>query len=260
MTSSLADAFRADLRCSESVAHLLASLAQQYMRRVTGSSEDSEEDVVLRLRDPRVFGDFAEAVRADRRVSPAVRNLLIEHAFDLLPLPRTEGEVIAVETRAPRHLLSLAAALAAEGGLSVLHVMHLVYAVFLDRSLVSKVPRRTRSAVLQAIVEEGGSGENLRVLYASLHLATVPEPEAASELRRILADAIVPFSFRRSLAALAAAEDGGHASLTRMAQREGLLPETLENPQEPSILASIPRLSVRLRTAGRRFLDESDSA
>ena len=258
MTSSLVDAFRADLRCSDSVARLLAALALQHVRRVTASSEDSEEDVVLRLRDPRVFGDFADAIRVDRRVSPAVRTLLIEHTFDLLPLPQTEGEVIAVETRAPRHLLSLAAALAAEGGLSVLHVMHLVYAVFLDRSLVSKVPRRTRSAVLQAVVREGGSGENIRVLYASLHLAAVPEPEAASELRRILADAIVPFGFRRSLAALAAATDGGYASLTRMAQREGLLPETIEDPDGPSILVSIPRLPGRLRTAGRRFLGESD--
>src|SRR5512137_6027 len=169
VNSALVDTFRSELPCNVAVATVLANLARELVPRIAGSSEDSEEDMVLRLRDPRVFGAFVESVRDDRRLPASAQGLLIEHVFDLLPLPRTEGEVIAVETRAPRHLLSLAATLAATGDLSVLHVMHLVYAVFLDRSLVSEVPRQVRSAVLQAIVAEGGGGEGLRVLYASLH-------------------------------------------------------------------------------------------
>ena len=258
MTSALVDAFRSELPCSEAEARTLAELARGRVPHLAGSPEDTEEDVVLRLRDPRLFGEFVESVGSDARVTTATRVLLLEHVFDLLPLPRTEGEVIAVETRAPRHLLSFAAALVPAGGLSVLHVMHLVYAIFLDRSLVSAVPRPTRSAVLHAVVAEGGSGESVRVLYAVLHLASVAGSEAAGELRRILGDSAIPITLRRSLASLAADEDGGYQTLMRMAQREGLIPAA-EDPPGPSALASIPRLPERLRPAGRRFLEQTDA-
>ncbi len=256
MASPLVDALRSELPCSEAVAYTLAELARDHVPRIARSSEDSEEDLVLRLRDPRLFGAFVASVEDDARVSSATRLLLIEHIFDLMPLPRSEGEVIAVETRAPRSLLSFAAALGSSTGLSVLHVMHLVYAVFLDRSLVSAVPRQTRSAVLRAVVSEGGSGEGLRLLYAGLHLASVSTSEAAGELRRVLTDPRVPMGIRQSLAAMAASEDGGRVLLTKLAQREGLIPEATEDAQGPSLLASIPRLPERLREAGRGFLEK----
>ncbi len=259
MTSPLVEAFRSELPCTENVAASLASLARDRLPRLAGTWEDTEEDLVLRLRDPRTFGDFVESLEGDRRVPESTHALLLDHVFDLLPLPRAEGDVIAVETRAPRHLLSFAASLAGAGGLSVLHVMHVVYAVFLDRSLVTRVPRKTRAAVLRAIVREGGSGESLRVLYACLHLATVPESESASEFTRILEDREVSVGLRRSLASLAAAEDGAHASLTRIAQREGLLPEAIDDAQAQSVLASIPRLPQRLHPIGLRFLEGAQS-
>jgi hypothetical protein len=257
VTSALAAAFRSELPCSNATAALLSSLAQEWVPRLGGTVEDSEEDLVLRLRDPRIFGAFVESVAGDGRVTTQVRTALIEHAFDLLPLPRTEGEVIAVESRAPRHLLALAAALAAVEDLSVLHVMHLVYAIFLDRSLVADVPRKTRSVVLQAILSDQGSEKELRLLYAGLALAAVPEPEAASELRRILKMTTVPVESRRALAAMAAADDGGRSALTRIAQRQGLLPADLSDSQSPTVLANIPRMPARLSASGLRFLKRS---
>lgn len=239
---------------------MLASLAREDASRVGGTPEDSDEDLVLRLRDPRTFGAFVESVSADRRVDPAVREALVEHVFDLLPLPRTEGEVIAVESRAPRHLIAFAAFLDAADELSLLHVMHLVYAVFLDRSLVIEVPRRTRSAVLRAVVSEKGGDEALRVLYACLSLASVPGLEAASELRWILRKTSVPVGLRRDLARIAAAEDGGRSALTRIAQQQGLIPGDLRDPETPEILANIPRLAERLSALGLRFLKGSGSA
>ncbi|HYM39339.1 MAG TPA: hypothetical protein VEY12_04220 [Thermoplasmata archaeon] len=260
MASALAEAFRSDLPCADDQAAVLAGLARERVPLLSGSAEDSEEDLVLRLRDPRVFGAFAESVGQDRRVPAALRRALLEHVFDLLPLPRTEGELIAVETRAPRRLLALTAALAAGGGLSVLHVMHLVYAVFLDRALVTHVPRRIRSAVLRSVLEEGGGGETLRLLYGGLHLAAVPEREAASELRWILLSDAIPLRLRRSLASLGAEADGGRSSLTRLAQREGLLPEDVHDPEAPEILANIPRLPAGLASACRSFLERAGSA
>ncbi len=259
MASALVDSFRSELPCSEAEARILTELARDWMPRLAGSPEDTEEDVVLRLRDPRLFGAFVESVGADARVPAATRVRLLEHVFDLLPLPRSEGEVIAVETRAPRHLLSFAAALVPAEGLSVLHVMHLVYAIFLDRSLVSAVPRSTRSAVLHAVVAEGGGGEGVRVLYAAFHLASVAEPEAEREFGTILGDPAISIALRRSLAALAADDHGGQEPLMRMAQREGLIPDVFEDPPGPSVLATIPRLPERLRAAGRSFLEQADA-
>jgi len=254
VTSALAEAFRSEIPCSHAVAIVLASLARERVGTLGGTAEDSDEDLVLRLRDPRSFGAFAESVSNDLRVELAVREALVEHVFDLLPLPRTEGEVISVESRAPRHLVAFAASLAEAGELTVLHIMHLVYAVFLDRSLVTEVPRKTRSAVLRAVVSGRGSDEALRVLYACLSLSAVPVPEAASELRRILKTTSVPLGLRRNLARIASDKDGGQSGLTRMAQQQGLIPGDLRDPEAPEILANIPRLPAQLSAPSVRFL------
>lgn len=257
MTDPLADAFRSEIPCEASVASLLASLAREHRARLGGGPEDTDEDVIVRLRDPRAFGSFAEAVLEDPRVGPAARDAVLEHVFDLLPLPRSEGEVIDVEARAPPRLLSLAAHLAESEGLTVLHVMHLVYALFLDRSLPLNVPRSTRSDVYHAVLGQRDASENLRVVYACLHLAAVADTEAVAELRRALRSREYPASLRRSLAAVAASEDGGRSALTALAQREGLLPGDLRDAQAPAILANIPRLPEKLGAAGQRYLEQN---
>ncbi len=259
MDDALADAFRAELPCSRSTAAVLAALAREKGDLLGGGSEDTDEDRILRLRDPRTFGAFAEWVLRDRRADTVARDAVAEHAFDLLSLARSEGDVIAVETRAPPRLLALAAYLAESQGLTVLHVMHLVYAVFLDHSLVVNVPRPVRARVYQAILHEGDTGEDLRTLYACLHLAAVAEPEAAAEFRRTLRSRACPRTLRHRLATMAAAADGGRAALAGIARHEGLLPAELREPQAPGIQANIPRFPERLAAAGRRFLEQDAS-
>ncbi len=260
MSSPLAEAFRADLRCSDSQADSLAALARERMPSIVGSAEDSEEDLVLRLRDPRAFGAFVGSVVEDPRLPPGLQTSLLEQVFDLLSVPRTEGEVMAVEARAPRNLVDLAARLGAKEGLSILHVMHLVYAVFLDRSLLTDAPRDRRSAVFRTVATGTESGEGLRVLYAAFHLASIPEAEAARELRWFLRASAIPVGVRRSIADMATADDGGQASLTRLAQREGLLPADLGEVRGPLITANIPKLPERLAAAGRRYTKRQGDA
>lgn len=253
MSDALADALRVEVPCSTRDAGVLADLARLRLRSVGRVPEDSDEDLVLRLRDPRVFGTFAEAALADTRLGEATRRALVEHAFDLLPLAMSEGEVFVVGARAPPKLLGLAAFLARAGDLTVLHLMHLVYAVFLDRSLVSGAPRRTRSAVLHDILRQADASERLRVLYGALHLASVPASEARIEFRKIHRTKALPGGVRQTLAVLAAAPDGGRAELTRLAQKEGLLPSGLDDQEAPAILANIPRLPEGLAALGRRY-------
>lgn len=253
---ALVDALRSELPCNERDAIILAELARSRVPRIVGTAEDSDEDLVMRLRDPQIFGAFAEAVLEDPQIASALRSNVVEHAFDLIPLPRTEGEVIMVASRGPPRLLTLTAYLAETHGLTVLHVMHLVYAVFLDRSLVTNVPRAIRSFVLQAVAKQTDSNEGLRLFYAGLHLSEIPRPEARAQLQTILRMDSVPETLRRTLASLAASEDGGRAWLLRLAQAEGLLPADVGEPQSPAILANIPRLPEQLGAVGRRYLQQ----
>lgn len=257
MADALAEAFRSEIPCAPSVAIRLAALAREHLAGLGGGSEDSDQDVVLRLRDPRTFGLFAEAVLEDRRIGADVRDAVVEHVFDLLPLPRSEGEVIDVGARAPPRLLLLAHRLAESEGLTVLHVMHLVYAVFLDRSLPLNVPRPIRSELYHAVLAQRDASEELRALYACLHLATLSDSEAVAQFRRTLRSRAYPPTLRRSLAGVAAAEDGGRSAITVLAQREGLVTSDLSDPQAPSMLANIPRLPENLAAVGRRYLERN---
>jgi hypothetical protein len=259
VADALAEAFRSEIPCDASTASLLASLAREHLVRLGGGPEDTDADVTVRLRDPRFFGRFAEAVLGDPRAGSGARDAVLEHVFDLLPLPRSEGDLIDVPSRAPPRLLILAQRLGESEGFTVLHVMHLVYAVFLDRFLITSVPRTSRSAVYRAVLDLGDASEDLRVLYAGLHLAAVPESEAVAELRATLRSRTLRPSFRRSLANVAASEDGGQSGLTRAAQREGLLPNDLGEPEGPAVLANIPRLPPKLATLGRKYLERTST-
>ncbi len=260
MADPLADAFRAEIPCDGPTAALLAARARERLPRIARSPEDTDEDLILRLRDPRLFGAFVEALLAEPEVPEGVRRVLVEHVFDLLPLPRTEAEVFEVESRAPPHLLALATVLAEPDGLTVLHLMHLVYAVFLDRTLVRGVGRPVRSAVLHSILARTEAEEGLRLFYAALHLSAVPEREAAREMGQVLRSGTVPAPLRHRIASLAVAEDGGRMELARLAQKEGLLPSDLEDLQSPEIHANVPRLPENLATPARAYLAQAESS
>jgi hypothetical protein len=253
---SLADSLAADLRCDPSIAVQLAAKARHYLPEILGTVDDHDEDLILRLRDPRVCGELAAALLEDNQVSGKARILLAEHTFDLLPLPRGEADVILVETRAPRSLLPLAAFLTETNGLTVLHVMHLLFAVFLDRDIVRGAARTVRSKVLYAVVRLTETDADHRSLYAALHLSAVPEPEAHGAFRAILSGD-VDESVKELIARASAADDGGFTILLKTAQAVGLVPSDWTDAGRPEALANIPRLPPRLRALGRRWLNRS---
>jgi len=250
--SPLEEAFARDLGLPGPDARRLAAAAREVIPRIAGTTDDAEEDFVLRLRDPRIFGEFAASMLGTRGIRPEARLALAEHAFDLLPLPRSEGDVFLVEDRAPPRLLELAAHLADHQGLTVLHVMHVVYALFLDRRLPAKVDRATRSRVLREVLAHPETSPGLRGLYAALHLASVGEPEAASEFRWILRSPDVHPSTKTWLASAAADPEVSAARIALRARDEGLLPADLPE-DDPRTMASIPRLPDRLRTLAARW-------
>jgi len=257
MPGVLAESLETDLRCPPGEAETLASLARECVPRIAGGPEDTDEDLVVRLRDPRVFGEFAVSLLEDSRLSDPVRTALAERAFDLLPLPRGEGEVIVVESRAPSRLLDAAAFLARGDRLSVLHVLHLLYALFLNRALVTRVDRGVRSFVLARVLANPEVSGSLRAFYAAMHLAAVPEPEAHAEFRRAMKDPSIDASLKSSLAALAEDPDRGRRLLLAIAQEEGLVASGPDGSEEPQAIATIPRLPERLRPIARRWRDRN---
>jgi len=253
MAGALEESLLIDLRCGESDAATIASLARDCVPRIVESAEDSDEDLVVRLRDPRVFGEFAVPLLDDSHLSAALRTMLAERVFDLLPLPRGEGDVIVVESRAPSRLLAAAAFLARVDRLSVLHVLHLVYALFLDRGLAMRVDRPIRAFVLGRILDHAAVNEGLRAFYAAMHLASVPEQEAHSEFRRTLNEPSIPITLKSALVQLAEEPDRGTARLLSIARDEGLLPSEPIGSDEPLAVVNIPRMPERLRAVARRW-------
>jgi len=208
------------------------------------------------MRDSRTFGRFAELLLRDADISTDAKILVAEHAFELLPLPQAEGDVFLVDSRASSGLLDLAAFLLRREAFTVLQFMHLLYAVFLDRTLVTNVERSTRSEVLASVASLDEFPEGPRVLYSSFHLAALPEREQKVEFGTILRGS-APRTFRQTLARIAASEDGGVGEVARIAQAEGLVPDLDEGPSNPTVLVNIPRLSSRLAAPALKWLARS---
>jgi len=251
---SLAEFFRVDVRCDPRDSVRLAAKARAFFARDPASADDAPEDLAVRLQDARAFGLFAEPLLRDRRLRAATRRALADRVFDLLPIAPAESEVFLVDARAPPHLLAFAAHLAAREAFFELHLLHLVYAVFLDRALVTRVPKPTRSSVLACSAGFAPSAPTPALLYATLHLAAVPAGEAVAEMRRILRSVDIPSPFKRSLAAIAAQDDGGAAAWLRLAQREGLLPQDMA-VESAGALANVPRQHRSVTRATRAWSD-----
>ena len=254
MADALIEFFCADVACDPRDAVRLAAKARGFFAREPASADDAAEDLAVRLQDPRTFGLFAEPLLRDRRLRAATRRALADRVFDLLPIAPAESEVFLVDARAPPRLLAFAAHLAAMESFFELHLLHLVYAAFLDRPLVTRVPRAVRAAVLACALRFSRSAPTHALLYATLHLAAVPAGEAAVELRRLLRSPEVPSPLKRSLAAIAAADDGGAAEWLLLAQREGLLPQDMD-AESPGALANVPRQHRSLRRPARDWSD-----
>ena len=258
MGDPLRASFLQDLRCDARDADRLAALARAHFARRPEGAEDSEEDLVLRLGDPRVLGEFATTAVGDIRLRRATRVALAERVFDLLPLPDSEDDVILVEARAPPHLLALVDFLGARGELTVLHILHLVYSVYLDRSLVTRVPRIARSSVLDRVISFAGQVPGPCALYVAMHLAAAPPAEARAAFLGLLRRRGVRPAFKRPIAELAAAGDGGVGGWVRIAKEEGLLPRDAD-PDAPEVLAGAPRLPEALAPAARGWLSDREA-
>jgi len=187
------------------------------------ASELSDEDVIARLRDPRAFGRFARHV-LDSRVSRDAKIAVAERTFDLIPIPASDRVAFRVAERTPPGLLRIARYLLENEAFTVLHLLHLIYAAFLDPRILREADRRTRTWVLMAVMSREELPDTARLLTAFLFLAAMSPRDAASAFHGIVGARFVSPTLRAGLAASASGSDGGRAWFAAVAVQEGLVP------------------------------------
>src|SRR3990172_9199414 len=146
-------------------------------------SELSDEEVIARLQYSCCFGLFARRV-LDSRVSREVKIGVAERAFDLIPLPVSEHAVFSASERTPPGLLRLARFLLENEAFTVLHLLHQIYAAYLDPQILRGADRRTRTWVLMAVMAREELPDTERLLAAFQFLAAMSPRDAASAFHR----------------------------------------------------------------------------
>ena len=189
------------------------------------ASDLSDEDVIARLRDPRAFGLFARRV-LDSRVSREAKIAVAERTFDLIPIPASDRVAFPVEERTPPGLLRIARYLLENEAFTILHLLHLVYAAFLDPRILREGDRRTRTWVLMAVMSREELPDTARLLAAFQFLAAMSPRDAASAFHGIAGARFVSPTLRAGLAAAASGSDGGRAWFAAVAVQEGLVPRS----------------------------------
>jgi hypothetical protein len=219
------------------------------------ASELSDEDVVSRLQDPRAFGLFARRVH-DARVSREVKIAVAERAFDLIPIPTSEHAAFRVEERTPPGLLRIVRFLLENEAFSVLHLLHLIYAAFLDSGVLRESDRQTRTWVLMAIVAREELPETQRLIAAFQFLAAMAPRDAAAAFDAIVRAKHVSPAVRTGLAAALSGSDGGRAWFAAVAVQEGLLPPRDESEaSKMEFEARVPSVPENVVARARKWLE-----
>lgn len=237
--------------------HLAYEAVAEFQRSLdpaAQAAELSDEDVLARLNDPRAFGLFAHRVLASR-VSREAKIGVAERAFDLIPIPASEHAAFPVEERTPPGLLRLARFLLENEAFTVLHLLHLIYAAYLDPQILRGSDRRTRTWVLMAVMAREELPDTERLLAAFQFLAAMSPRDAASAFHGIVSAKYVRTSVRSGLAAAASGSDGGRAWFAAVAGQEGLLPTS--TPSEASAVefeARVPAIPENVRARAREWL------
>src|SRR3990172_57277 len=237
--------------------HLAYEAVAEFQRSLdpgAQAAELSDEDVLARLNDPRAFGLFAHRVLASR-VSRQAKIGVAERAFDLIPIPASEHAAFPVEERTPPGLLRLARFLLENEAFMVLHLLHLIYAAYLDPRILREADRRTRTWVLMAMMAREELPDTERLLAAFQFLAAMAPRDAASAFHGIVSAKYVRPTVRAGLAAAASGSDGGRAWFAAVAVQEGLLPPP--GSSEASAVefeARVPAIPEAVRTRAREWL------
>lgn len=224
--------------------------------RALGALPESDAPPLRSEVEPALLGRATQTLLAREDVGAKTKRRAAETLFDAVPLPDREDEVFLVPATVPPGLPASAAFLARAGEFGDYHLLHLIYALYLDPEAATDAPRADRLAILETVLAHETPTE-LKLLYAYLLLTSgrLGDPERAHLLSRVLTAGSLPLPRRRAFCRAVLAPDGGRDWFLEMARHQGLYPPEEEDREAVVREVRIRPLPRSLRPAAEAWRD-----
>lgn len=183
--------------------------------------------------DPVLLGRVTRALLGRDDVADATKARACEALFDAIPLPDREDEAFLTPATVPPTLQEAARYLARRGDFGDYHLLHLVYALYLDPDRAASAPLSVLRENLDAVLTHEAEAA-VKLLYVGFLLAAPglrPE-EARALFETALAAETLAEEARARLCQAALDPEQARSWLGELARREGLFAPK-ETPEEP---------------------------
>lgn len=249
MTGSLEDELAALFPAPEEGLRSCLAAAVERLRR------EEPEAPPTTLRSPALFGRLLLEVLAHPRLSAKAKRHACWTVFDVIPLPETEDEAFATPERVPPGLQEAARFLWKVDDFVEYHLLHLVYALYLDPARAAAAPLRVLRENLEAILAET-LDERVKLLYAYLLLAAPShgQEEAGVLFEALLENPHLPDEVKRYFCLAALDRRFSEGWFVSLASAEGLYPPEEGRMAEILRQARVRPLPASLATRAEAWL------
>lgn len=177
------------------------------------------------MSSPTFFGRLTSLLITHRGISRKTKLRACQMLFDAIPLPEREDEVFLTADRVPPHLQEAAHFLWDQDEFIEYHLLHMIYALYIDPERGAGAPGRVLVDNLATILN-GDFEEGLKLLYVYLLLSStgLPSRDARKLFSVVLRSPGISESSRRTLSLAALDRTFGAEWFTRLASDEGLYP------------------------------------
>ncbi len=174
---------------------------------------------------PTSFGRLTSLLLAHGGISQKTKLRACQMLFDTIPLPDREDEVFLTADRVPPHLQEVAHFLWSQDEFMEYHLLHMIYALYIDPERGAEATGRVLMELLVAILA-GDFEEGLKLLYVYLLLSSpgLPSGEARGLFSAVLRSPGISQSARDTLSLAVLDRTFGAAWFTELASDEGLYP------------------------------------
>lgn len=213
------------------------------------------------VRSPILFGLITSRILDHPTLSRAAKLRACETVFDVIPLPEREDEAFFTAENVPPGLQGAAHFLLEQGEFTEYHLLHLIYALFLDPVRATQASSAVLEQNLTSIIS-GDLEAGPKLLFAYLLLASpaLPPRTATELLSRLLDSPDLPLDSKRFLCLSALDSTFSAGWFVQLASKEGLY--SLEEGAREEILreARVRPLPHSLSPKAQKWLLEADTA
>ncbi len=207
------------------------------------------------VRSPFFLGLLVSTVLSHEGLSRRTKLRACLEIFDAIPLPEREDEAFLTEERVPPGLQEAALFLLREEEFLEYHLLHMIYALYLDPWLAAAASPDVRVENVTTILSEGFP-ENLILLYAYLLLSSpvLGSDEAQAILSIILEAPGVSLQAKQALCWASIDRTFGITWFGQLAVVEGLFPRGDGSPEEILREVRVRPLPQSLTSAAEEWL------